>query len=246
MDKNVFSFGFTLNADLFPVDNFFVHLYNSTSFYPVKKKISETSLMNAYLAKQADNLTGMLGITYNDEVDYRYNLKFEVEPGYDFKLGKMGKGDVSITAALPFKFEHTPGAKYGKLNGVDSAIGGLMFAQPPGYQQMVSQLGGLAAMWPKDEDDSNVLRIEPWVEPAWENSTLAAKFRLALSIPAYSSISKDDNKVIQFKPLLYVFLYKTPLPMELKLEYTAPLFATGAGRAYHELTFSVRAYFKAY
>ncbi len=98
-DKHVFGFGARGYFDYIINENFYINLYAEAIFYPVKQDLKESSLTGYGTAEagKAINLSG--------EVDYGYDLTFEIEPHFDMQIAD----GISFGAGLPLRFAMTPG-----------------------------------------------------------------------------------------------------------------------------------------
>ena len=176
MDKHVFAAGARLYFDLIFNRNFFVNLHNETIFYPLAQDLNNAG-PTFYAAKgamaQTPAIQQQLGagapliMDIDGEANYKYRMKFEVEPKFTTPIGE----GISFTAGLPMTYTFSPAPEYSF--GFPDAIASAAPALEP---HMLSALA---------TDPSHSLGVSPSVSLFLTNTPLPLEFKLNYSYPLW-------------------------------------------------------------
>jgi hypothetical protein len=151
----------------------------------------------------ADLKTGLaaMGVTsdliaYDDEVQYGYDLTFELEPVFSASIAE----GIIFTAGLPFNYHLTPGNKYGDLSLTST---GKTVAGNPATAPYIN--GALAKVSPyfEDTDPTHLLTITPNVAFFFTGWVLPTEFKLQYSIP---TIGKNDRAMHTLGLIIKLYL----------------------------------------
>ena len=208
IDKHSLGLGVRAYFDYLINDKFFINLYGEFVGYPVKQDIRKSGIESYMaeliakggLAAAAPPLAGDImnsTIIKDGEVNYGYDLTFEMEPVFSTSIGQ---GTV-LTAGLPLNFKLSPAKKY------DLTI--------------------------TDEFATLANGIMPGMADTVKDNIL-------------NGLNGDGspNYIFSLKPGVSVFFMGWTLPMEFKVQYSAPIFGQNIGNALHTITFQARLYFK--
>jgi hypothetical protein len=122
IDRHVFGFGARVNYDYVFNPSFYLGLCGEITFFPVKGSTGKTNLQEYQLVSPRQN------------VDYGYELMFEVEPHYDRPIAD---GFV-LGAGLPMTVTSSPAIKYG---GHEGSVGNhYLFTMKPLVSMMFTKL----------------------------------------------------------------------------------------------------------
>jgi hypothetical protein len=166
-DKHVLGLGLRTYFDYVINENFYVDLYGEFIGYPVKGKLSKSSLSGYMIAKQIDDLKAAGSIP--DElldyggVNYGFDLTLELEPVYSLALA----GGVVFTAGLPLTYQFSPGGKY------DVTVSDAVIGMDP----------AAAALRLEDDGPSHGLSIKPSAAFFFTGFSLPTEFKLNYAAP---------------------------------------------------------------
>jgi hypothetical protein len=207
VDRHVFGLGLRTYFDYIINEHFFINFYNEIIGYPVKGKLSESGLEGRLVVNGLDTLKKQLKsaplpalvaladeISYEDEVEYGYDLTFELEPVFSTPLG----GGIVFTAGLPLNYKMTPGKKYNisDLDGVKNTLAGNPLTSQ--YASMVGQLQEQT-----EEKPTGLFTIKPNVSFFFTGWFLPTDFKLQYSIPV---AGKNDRALNTLSLIVKLYL----------------------------------------
>ena len=139
LDHHVLGAGLRSYFDILFGKSFFLNLYNEFIYYPVKGKFEKAGLEQYVGYATANGLLASLGSSVEGEVNYGYDLTFELEPAFTFNLSPK----VQFNAGLPVNYKIVPGVKYsftGTGPGGSSSVAALEDAFPDGEKSQLLTL----------------------------------------------------------------------------------------------------------
>jgi hypothetical protein len=173
-DKHVLGVGFRSYFDYLINDRFTVNLYCEFLGYPLKGGMKSAGLEEYMVASGIDSFQAQLPalaqyLSYGD-VDYGYELTFEVEAAYSFPLAQ----GITFTAGLPLNYKTSPGKKY------DIQIDDMLINNPiPAISGPANDLAAAS----EDEGATGIFSIKPQVTVFFTNFKLPTEFRLTYTAP---------------------------------------------------------------
>ncbi|MCL2070190.1 MAG: hypothetical protein FWH19_04310 [Treponema sp.] len=117
LDKHVLGAGLRSYIDFVINENFFINLFNEFIYYPLPGDLRNNS---AYLALAA------LGASGDTEVNYGFDLTFELEPAFTFDLAP----GVRLNAGLPVNYKLAPQPDIDMLIFPDPELTHLLTVKP--------------------------------------------------------------------------------------------------------------------
>jgi hypothetical protein len=177
LDKHVFGAGARLYFDYIFNEHFFINLYNETIFYPIKGDV-EKSGYSGYAT-----LAGYRAMDPNleAEVNYGYDLTFELEPVFSTPLGS----GITFTAGLPVNYKFVPAKNYSVSSG------------NPVVKGMVEDA--------LSNDPSHMVKVKPNVSFFFTNWFLPTDIGLTYAIPVWGKAEMARHE-ITLKVKLYFAL----------------------------------------
>ena len=182
IDNHVLGAGLRSYFDIVLNNNFFLNLYNEFIYYPIKGDLKDAGLAQAATLAGVNAQLAAVGSSVSGEVDYGYDLTFEIEPVFTYDLS----GGTRITAGLPVNFKTSPGASY-SFSG-----------SGPGGDQGVSTIEELLP----DGDTSMLLIVKPGASIFFMGWALPMEFKLSYFAPIWGQNS-PANHVFNFQWRLY-------------------------------------------
>ena len=190
MDRHVFAAGGRFYFDWVINDNFFINLYNETIFYPVAQDLDNDgptlavaknmAALGAIGASQPQLVPSIMAIT--GEVNYKYQLTFELEPVYKTELAD----GVSLTAGLPITYRYIPAPDY-TLDIPDSIPAGFGLKE------------GIEAAF-ADPKDQHSLYVSPSVSVMLMNTPLPLEFKLQYRLPVWGqNVNAGHTVMLQIR-----------------------------------------------
>jgi hypothetical protein len=198
-DKHVPGLGLRSYFDYVINENFYIDLYGEFISYPVKGKLKESGLQGYGIAKNIDETKKKLAaspipamaasadkISYEDEVNYGFDLILELEPVFSTPLAK----GVKFTTGLPLVYKYYPGKKYDVTvpDDVVAFLGNLPAPYTP-YSVDISLLQL------EDEDPSHDLSLKPNVAFFFTDFLLPTELKLNYSAPIAGKNQKATHSV---------------------------------------------------
>lgn len=193
LDKHVLGVGLRTYFDYIINENFFINLYNEFIYYPVKGDVKKAGYPAYALADNIDKIIGMLPpgvISYSDDVDYGYDLTFELEPVFTTNLAE----GIQFSAGLPINYKTTPGTKY-DFSYNEAALSG---ALGPAADPLIAQLKSMEA----EGEQTHSLSLRPNVSFFFTSWFLPMEFKLAYFAPLWGMNTRADHTV-SFQIRLY-------------------------------------------
>ncbi|MDR0585923.1 MAG: hypothetical protein LBG26_01655 [Treponema sp.] len=183
VDNHVFGAGARVYFDYIFNEHFFINVYNETIFYPVKQDIKNVGIKE-YGALVTLKQGGFIPVNADADVDYGYDLTFEVEPVYSTPLGDSG---VTLTAGLPINYKFTPGHSYSVSND-------------NGTNTLATTLKGL-----DEADPTHMLKVKPNVSFFFTKWFLPTDIGITYGLPVWGKNSAARHE-ITLKVKLYFAL----------------------------------------
>ena len=221
MDKHVMGLGGRVYFDYIINEHFFINLYNETLVYPIKQKLDKDG-PNLALLKETVLTTaqdvGDAGLIEHGAVSG------EQARGAAKALTDKLDGDVNYKYRLTFELEPQFSTPFG--GGAFSFSAGLplhyVYNPAPDYtvDGVDNLLGGLSLLMggvPLPITKSDLLK--------------------------QAQLTGEDSHILSINPNVSLFMYKTLLPLEFKLQYNLPLWGQNA-QATNSVVFQVKAYFQ--
>ena len=217
MDKHVLGLGGRVYFDYIINEHFFINLYNETLVYPIKQKLDKDGPNLALLRKTVLQ-------TAQDVVDSPMPLPVpgEIAMAMATDLTNKLDGDVNYKYRLTFELEPQFSTPFG--GGAFSFSAGLplhyVYNPAPDYtvNGLDDLLGGLSQLM--------------GAVPITKSDLLKQ-----------AQLTGEDSHILSINPNVSMFMYKTPLPLEFKLQYNLPLWGQNA-QATNSVVFQVKAYFQ--
>jgi len=160
IDKHVLSPGWRLYFDYLFTKEFFVNFYNETLLYPGKGGLKNYDLT-------AGGIINSLG--GGGDVSYGYDLTFEVEPNYTFKLSSS----TDLELALPINYKATPAPVFELFGGAANAL--------PALESGAKK--------------SQNLTVRPTVGVFFKGWALPTEFRLGYFAPVWGKNTNANNTI---------------------------------------------------
>jgi hypothetical protein len=107
-DNHVLGVGLRSYLDCVVSDNFFVNLYNEFIYYPMKGNVKNAGLTEYAALTRVNAGLASMGSSVDGEVDYGYELTFELEPAFNFNI----TSGIQFGVGLPINYKTSPGKKY--------------------------------------------------------------------------------------------------------------------------------------
>jgi hypothetical protein len=173
-DKHVLGVGFRSYFDYLVNERFTVNLYCEFLGYPLKGGMKSAGMQEYIVASGIDSFRAQSSafaqyLSYG-EVDYGYDLTFEIEPAYSFPLAQ----GITFTAGLPVNYKTSPGKKY------DIQIDDMLKSDP---NPVISGTANALAAASDDEGTTGIFSIKPQVTVFFTNFKLPTEFRLTYTAP---------------------------------------------------------------
>jgi hypothetical protein len=183
VDYHVFGAGVRVYFDYIFNEHFFINLYNETLFYPIEGAIDKASY-EEYATFFGNK--GAAGVPNADaDVNYGYDLTFELEPVYSTPLGNSG---VTLTAGLPVNYKFTPGHSY-SVSGdtaagtVAAALENLGAADPSHMLKVKPNISFFFTKWFLPTDIGITYGIPVWGKNALARHEITLKVKLYFALP---------------------------------------------------------------
>ena len=168
MDKHVFAAGARLNFDLIFNRNFFVNLHTESIFYPLTQDLNKAGAeFHGVKSGLAATMGNPLIMNVDGEVNFKYKLKFEIEPVFTTGIGN----GVNFSVGLPMTYTFSPAPEYSF--SFPAALGSMEAQLKEGFR---SQLG---------TDPMHSLAINPGASLFLTNMPLPLEFKLNYSYPLW-------------------------------------------------------------
>ena len=165
VDKHVLAAGGRLYFDYLFTKEFFVNFYNETIIYVQKGKLKNHDLIagGAVLFGAADS-----------DVDYKYQLTFEIEPNYTLEFAPK----TTIEFGLPISYVVNPAPDF-NYSVADKAI--------------IDVVGGVAGMSLSGTKKSEVVTVKPTVGLFFMYWPLPIEFKFAYFMPVWGKNANASN-----------------------------------------------------
>lgn len=182
LDNHSLGVGARAYFDFIINDKFFINLYNETLFYPIKKDIKKAGVKEYMTLEGVNAAIAPAGSSVKGEVDYGYELTFELEPVFSTPVAE----GMLFTAGLPVNYKTTPGAKY-SFSG-----------SGPAGDAGVTNMKGLLP----DGDQTHSLTLTPNAAMFFYGWPLPMEFKLSYTAPLWGQ-NTSAGHVIGFQVRLY-------------------------------------------
>jgi len=197
MDKHTLGVGGRLYFDWVINDKFFINLFNETIIFPLKKDLNDTGPnlagFKGGLLGTVNTLAGPTAMAavkkYTDklegEVDYKYQLTFELEPQFSTSIAD----GLIFSAGLPFNYVYNPAAAY-SFTGLKDLVDFASGMGIPLTEEAVIEQGGFAGA------ESHFLSLRPNVSLFLLKTPLPLEFKFQYGLPLYGKNTQATNTVI--------------------------------------------------
>jgi len=254
MDKHVLGAGGRFYFDWNINKKFFINLYNETLFYPIKNDLNKHSPNLAGLKAQMLGMAAAVGpgmgiaeflsnfppgttveSLMGTSIPDGYGGTIVVTPAFIESIMAAGtaealrlaqgfvdnvKGEVDYKYRLTFEIE--PVFSSMVADGIIFTAGlPVNYVFSPAYEYTVKGLAPIAAF----------------------AGQFAPNLASEKAILETARLVGNDAHILSLKPNVSLFLLKTPLPLEFKFQYNAPIYGQNVN-ATHTMALQVRAYFK--
>jgi len=163
LDNHVFGVGLRSFFDWIPSQFFYLNFYNEIRFFPQRGRFRDLGFEQAMQAEMLRTF-GIADIGGN-EVNFRYDLTFEIEPTFTYRLNDPL---IAFEVGLPFTYFFTPGYT---ISGV------------PNLDQIPEPLR--AAVTPQDQGSVHSLSLGPNVSAFFMDWPVPMEFRLSYTFPLW-------------------------------------------------------------
>jgi len=157
IDNHVLGLGLRSYFDWVVSEFFYLNLYNEVIFYPIRGRYRDLGFGQAMMSR--------LGASA--DVDFRYELTFEIEPTFTYRLQDP---TIALELGLPFTYFFTPGYS---VSNVRDAV----FSPTPGVYLPVHS--------PSNQGEVHRLSFGPNVSAFFMEWPVPLEFRLSYSIPLW-------------------------------------------------------------
>ena len=168
IDKHVLAAGWRLYFDYLFTKEFFVNFYNETIFYVQKAKAKNHS----FGAATALASGSAAGLSIGD-VDYKYQLTFEVEPNYTMEFTPK----TTIEFGLPISYVLNPAPEFGDIS---DNIGGAVAA-------------GTKVAMKETNPSSKVITVKPTIGIFFMDWALPIEFKIGYFMPVWGKNANATN-----------------------------------------------------
>ncbi|MCL2231729.1 MAG: hypothetical protein FWB99_01465, partial [Treponema sp.] len=169
LDNHVFGVGLRSFFDWVPNQFFYLNFYNEVRFFPQRGRFRDLGFAQAFTA---DTLDGPPFDVGNPRVNFRYDVTFEIEPTFTYRLEAP---IIAFEVGLPLTYFFTPGYR---ISGTRPNIAPLV---PAIGEEAVAGLN--AAM--QDEGSVHMLTLGPNVSAFFMQWPVPMEFRLSYTFPLW-------------------------------------------------------------
>ena len=186
------------------------------------------------LSKAIDNIKG--------DVNYKYQLTFELEPVFSTNLAE----GIVFTAGLPVNYKYKPAYKY-SLDGRDelkaavTALMGGIGNNGSAIDGYLTTLAGLGVPALGDPANALLAGLGSLSDPG--NADILPALDSDSALLKMMGYDPKQSHALSINPNVSIFFMKFVLPLEFKYSYSIPIWGQNT-QAGHTMAFQIRAYFK--
>ena len=176
LDKHVIGAGWRLYYDYLFTKEFYINFYNQTIFYPMKGKFKHSDLGAIGALRGVNAPAAYNGAVRAGDVDYKYDIVFEVEPNYTFEIAPK----TTFEFGLPINYTANPAAEY---EFSSSAAGGVEAAK--------TNVKDNASNGKKTQ----IITVKPTIGVFFTDWAVPIEIKLGYFVPVWGKNTKANNTI---------------------------------------------------